>query len=278
MILFLAIGHRNYFHMAANAAATIKTSDPSIPICLAYYGQVPESIKKLFTDIIPIPVEYITKNGKITPFRAKTLLHKITPYDKTLYLDADVILFNSPISNVIDEFKHTDFTATNWGEYTFGEGKQFHIWGNQNEIAKAYDIKGKKYVPLHSELMWFTKEAAPIFELANQIFDIPKVKVDTFAGDVPDEFAFNIACTILGKYPHQMPYRKLWWANHLEDRKIKPELIYKTFAGMSMAGNFQNEFIVNRYNQIVKYAALKQDIPQWRWQPKRKWLPERQAI
>lgn len=156
------------------------------------------------------------------------------------------------------------------------------VWADTLHIAKAYKLWGKKYIPLHSELIWFKKcEAVDrLFALALEIFDKPKVPVFKYADDVPDEFAFNVATAVLEMYPHKTPWLPIWWHNRKADRNVPgPEIFKRGYLGISVAGNNTNEMVRNRYNQLMRYNAQKNGVQNpWKIQPKKRWLPERKAV
>jgi len=285
-ILLLAIGHKNYYEMACNLAISI---GKGVNITLAWHGFNPIGDKKahLFDNFIKIPTEYITKNGEIKPFRAKTQLHKITPYQNTLYFDVDLLFFaaNNPnlgIKPLLEELKNAPFTIGNWGEEVLVKDKKpmhNNAWAKTTEVADAYDLWGKAYNPTHSEVIWFkkTQENLQLFELATEIFDSPKVKTWNFAGDVPDEFAFNVALSVLGIKPHKDKWRPFWWVN--SDRKMPWADVVNQKLGVSMAGNKHNPETINKYNIILKYAAQKAGIDNfYKFRSKKEWLKERATI
>ena len=92
-ILILAIGHPYYGRMAAALAATIKTTGTGIPIHLAYtesaISHLTEKEIALFSSKSIINDKYCTP----VPIRSKMFIYQLSPFDETLYLDADLLLF-----------------------------------------------------------------------------------------------------------------------------------------------------------------------------------------
>lgn len=287
-ILLLAMGHKHYAEMACNLAMSLRTGAPNVSITLAWHGYNPQQLspqkQKLFNGFVQIPDSYLLKEGAFRPFRVKTLLNKLTPYQNTLYLDADIIFYTNSVNTIIDELMPHNFSVMNWGaEVLQKDKKPLHdnAWAATVDVAEAYNLWGKTYCPTHSELIWFKQceSTEAMFALANEIFDKPKVKTWTFAGDVPDEFAFNVALSALNIQPHKMPWRKFWWEKYEADRKIRPEDISKHFAGMSMAGSANPITSITRYNAILRYAAQKAGIENyWKYVPKRRWAAERAGM
>lgn len=289
-ILLLAMGHPNYLQMACNLAMSIRCAAPNVKICVAWHGTNPKTLPpdklKLFTDFVEVPQKMLLKKKQVRYFRVKTQLNKLTPYDSTLFLDVDLLWSSQHnITQLFIEFKDLEYTASNWGGDVLEEGKPaMHpdVWADTLHIAKAYKLWGKKYIPLHSELIWFKKcEAVDrLFALALEIFDKPKVPVFKYADDVPDEFAFNVATAVLEMYPHKTPWLPIWWHNRKADRNVPgPEIFKRGYLGISVAGNNTNEMVRNRYNQLMRYNAQKNGVQNpWKIQPKKRWLPERKAV
>src|SRR5438874_340045 len=75
-VLFLALGSPHYARMAANAAASIRFSDKTVPIHLVYshnnISHLTPQHRALFTSMAECPDEYMHKNGKLNFIKAKT--------------------------------------------------------------------------------------------------------------------------------------------------------------------------------------------------------------
>lgn len=286
-ILLLAMGHKNYAELACNLAMSLRVGAPDVDITLAWHGYNPNQLsaqkQQLFNAFVEVPDDYLMKNGKRCYFRVKTLLNKLSPYNNTLFLDADIIWFDNDVTKLFYQFDNLDFTITNWGATLLDPTKpagNVDVWANAEEVAEQYNLWGKNYVPTHSELIWFKKneQVDELFTLVNQIYDNPKVAAVAFAGDISDELGFNIAMPLLDFYPHRMPWLPVWWNLRPADQPVAKADIPKKYLGMSMATNIQPQHIINRYNNILLYAAQKAGIVNyWKYVPKRRWAPNRQA-
>lgn len=287
-ILILALGHPYYGQMAANLAASIKFHDKNVKITVAYHGRAlhhltPDKLK-LFDTLRLVPDAYVTKAGKVAYFKAKTFLYNLSPYDNTLYLDADMLWMRKDIGNVFKELSSLDFTITNRGSVELAKtnGAKSYQWANVGDIKKGHNLRGGKLYNLHSELIWFKKcdKMKVFFETVQQIYDEPKVKSVAFAGDIADELAFAIAMIKCGVKPHAVPFSPGYW--YLLDAKKGTTIAYiqkNNYWFFSAGGNAGNEFVRNRYNILSRaYARETGIIHPWKLQPKRSWLPERRTL
>ena len=126
-VLIIAGGHPFYGQMAVNLAASLRLSDSSVNIHLAYHGlaltHLDQSKKDLFSSMSLIPDEYLTHNGKVSYFKAKTHVLDLSPFDETLFLDADMIWVSQyPVSKVFDSLSDIDFTISNRDRFDLEKG------------------------------------------------------------------------------------------------------------------------------------------------------------
>ncbi len=279
MILILAGGHKHYGELAANLIMSIRVND-DIPIHLVWHGDAYNSVKDylhLVDSHCECPEEFTLKDSKRNYFRAKTFMYELSPFEDTLFLDADVVMMKS-LQPVIDEIKHLNWTIQNRSFLDLSlekPGKYF--WANIREIKEKYT--GKIY-SLHSEFLWFKKseESKKYFDKVREIYDNPPVKPVDFAGDVADELAFALACNILKVDPHRTPFVPIYWTNlDFRDGYRKQKLKNKYF-GYSAGGNRMKQHIIDEYNQIARSAAQRLGLKSFRLLKKRDILPERKLM
>jgi hypothetical protein len=295
-IVLLAMGHPYYGQMARNLAVSIRFHDKNIPICLFYatdgIGHFRDKDLKLFTEVRKVPEHCYAVNGKNNWFRVKTFLYDLSPFDETIYLDADMIwLMRKKPAQLFGELAHCDFTIINEAHYDFNEDlsstitKKYSFWGDMEAIRKAYaeegDFSTGRLYMMRSEFIYFKKSAAnkKYFDLVNQIYDGPKVKTAIIGGCLPDEFAFNIAGCILHHYPHQDLFSPVFWNYmHAELRK-EGETVYDNFYAYSIGGNVTQRGQKNAYNNLVKYYFRQSGLTlPWALIDKRSFLTERVKI
>ena len=95
-VLIIALGHRMYVEKAFNLALSIRATSPSMNITLVHSNNLSELSAQqrfIFNKLIECKSEYYTlEDGTKSYIKAKLYLDKITPYKRTLYLDADMIM------------------------------------------------------------------------------------------------------------------------------------------------------------------------------------------
>ena len=117
--LILASGPQRYLDMAANLAASIKVMDPSRPVCVARDVAEPlaPELRHLFDDVAVLPPDPIFPG-----FMNKLRVHGITPYARTMLVDADCLLVKRDVGRYWDQAAKSWFTITG-GKRTTGEWK-----------------------------------------------------------------------------------------------------------------------------------------------------------
>jgi hypothetical protein len=94
-ILLIALGNEYYGKLAYNLILSIRKNS-NIPITIYANGNALNYLNENIStfDIVELPKEYYN-NNKVSLCNIKTSLNVLSPYDKTLYLDVDSIIFNN---------------------------------------------------------------------------------------------------------------------------------------------------------------------------------------
>lgn len=273
-ILIIANGHRNYYRMAVVLAASVKSNEPSMPICLITDNEVTDP--QLF-DIVKKPTpESITQNGKTEYIKAKTFMYDLSPFDETIFLDADqIVIEGKKLLPVFDELKGIDFTMSNTGI------AQESYWGDIQEVKNIYG--DKPFWNFHSEFVYFkkSKEAKKFFDAAKKVYKEGKIKsAKRFANaTMADELAFQSAAIITGIYPHKENWLPNFWFGRdaPNSRKYTYELTgYLTY---SIGGDTVLRAVKENYNNLAKHYFAKLGLSNpFQVIDKRKFLPERITI
>lgn len=298
-ILIIALGHPQYGNMAANLASSIKFMDKDMKIHLVHTDSsithFTDKHKSLFTSMQVCPPEYYTKNDKTVYLKAKTCIYELSPFDKTLFLDADMIWFSSDkdfkrATTIFDELNDVDLTFQNRGFFDLRNDddkikQDFIYWCNILEVKQKYfngtpieENKGRFY-HLHSEFIYFNRnfENQKFFNLAREIFDNPKVKAADFDGDIPDELAFDIAVAITGKNPHKDFFLPIHWFN--TEGRFNSATDRAKYYGMSIGGHNTIGQTLNMYNEFAKFYARQLHLPyHFKIFPKKTWSATRKTI
>lgn len=254
-IIILATGSPFYGRMAYNLAVTIKAIEV-ISVTVLHNGRglahLSQNQLKIFDNIIEIDPQ---------SFSAKLTLCDYSPYERTLYFDADMVwLPGKKPSELFNELDGVTFTSITEGYYDLDETKcygnpVYHYWCNALEARVIHELKGKFY-QWRSEVMYFTKEAKTFFDLAKEIYANPKVTVKNFAGHTPDELALNIAACKMGIDPHVYKWRPAYWHRIHGEGKSLPEIMGKYYL-MSVGGNFASRVMKTCYNNVCRAAHNK---------------------
>jgi len=292
-ILLLALGQPHYGNYAANLAMSIKFNLPNMPIALLHDETAIRHISgdkriELFDQLIQVPKDIYQVDGENRFIRTKNFLYSLSPFEETLFLDADIILFpNSAhlINKLIEELSSYDFSVSARGYYDLDKlsDKTYSQWVSIEDVKKAYGIKKGKYYGLHSEFIWFKKTAKndKFFGLVESIvadFDTYKVITQdrsvhhsaisiinevevhraVFGGGTPDELPYSIAMAKLKQYPHKDDFTPIYWEVADNNRLIhKVKELYNQYIGLSWGGNRTPAETTKLYNLLVKFYTGK---------------------
>jgi hypothetical protein len=269
-IIILALGHHYYGELAANLSASIRQSNKDIPIALFYYADalVTLSEKKLslFSSITLLKDKYVKKGEKLSYLKPKTYLDILSPFEETIYIDADVLWFGH-IHNIEEQFNKladVDFSMANVGFMdlaTMELPKDYVMWANLNEVKQAYNLAHGKYYSYNSEFIYFkkTEKVKNYFKEVRKIYEKPLIKVVNFGNDLPDEFAFSIASITTETYPHLDNWRVLYWRRLNGIKKL--EDITNNYFGYSFGGNSLDEWTRTHYSILATANARIVGIP-----------------
>jgi hypothetical protein len=287
-IVLIALGNSQYGCMAANLAATIRFMDKEINIHLVHTEEsimrLNDGHKALFTSMAVCPAEYYTKNEKIVYLKAKTCIWELSPFEETILMDVDLAWLsdregNKAPSKIFEALKDVEFTMQNRGFADLSKeplNEKYCLWCNIKEVKEAYQTDGRFYM-LASEFIYFNRSEAnrKYFEFVREVFDKPKIKGALFGGDLPDEFAFDIASAVLKHYPHKDNYVNIYW--HQIEPRMGMNSIVTSYYGYSIGGNSAPEDVRMNYNAITKFCCNHFKVLHFPYSPKHKWLPERRT-
>ena len=300
-VLLIALGHPYYGEMAANLAASIRFTAPTVPIHLIWEGKsldhLDDAKKRLFTSMAEAPAESFTKNGKKAYFKAKTWMYRFSPFKKTLFLDVDMMWFSKTnMVNFLSQMNGIEFTIQNRDridlapiqapENYLGENKKklpFYLWANIAEMKKEYGFEKGFIYGLHSELVYFEKsdKIAELFKTIEEIYNEPKMKPFLFAGDMADELAFAIAMVLHGIEPHRHPFSPVYWWKLAGKNGVPPKIakLAEKFVAYSVGGNVQPQIMQTTYNIMAKAYARNVGVNRvWTLKNKRSFIHERKVL
>lgn len=273
-ILLIAIGNYEYLRMAENLAMSIKNVEPEMPITLAHNYPLIES--KIFDNLVVVPKESYTTNGKLEYIKVKTWMYDFSPYDETIFLDVDMIWFyTKKPSELFEECAGTGWTMSNTGL------SETSVWCDINDIRKLYP-KAQMW-NYHSECVYFDKspKTKKYFDTVKEVYENPPIKGTNFGGArIADELAFQLASLKLNEFPHKENFTPIFW--YARDRKtahLQAYKLTKEYYAYSIGGNKLPIHVKNNYKGIAAFHARKAGIK--RMNPikdKRLFIPERMKI
>jgi hypothetical protein len=287
-IVLIAAGHPDYGHRAYNLLISLKHQSPEIPVAVITMGSALKGLDRhqrarfdLIIDADPALADGTNSKGQKVKnyFQLKLNLYTLSPFKRTLYLDADVIWAKrAPVSEYLMTLEDVPFTMINEGHSPMlGEFKgnpKYTHWAKREDIAQAYcDVPGfldSRLYQLRSELIWFVrnKENAKFFRTALQVLKEMKVSPERLGGGIPDELCFNIAAAICQHYPHEEKYCPIFWHYvHGRPESGKRTVLLNKFYAVSMGGNAVPDDVRSLYNGLADFHAKAQGIQPWKSKP-----------
>lgn len=286
-ILLIAAGHPYYGNYAYQLALSLKANSNDIPVSIVYEGKGIShlGVQKLaiFDHIIEAkPQHYTSKSLGIRDiFKLKTSIYELSPYDETLYLDADMLwLPRKRVESLFAELKDVDFTMSNRGAMAIDIANEgFVQWASVADIRDAYGFKDETIFHLSSEFIYFkkNKDVKGLFDKVKKAFDYPKVNYKIFGQNQPDELSFIIATMQTKMYPHTAPYFPAYW-EPFNKMNMKPADMYQQYYLCSFGGSIYSNGVRDFYNNLAKSYTNAAGEYLFPLTDKNKFLPERAVI
>ena len=241
-IVIIATGNRQYGKLASNLCASIKALS-DLPVCIIHDDKALDSID-------PINLFMMNNRVKVSGdgFSLKLNLYDLSPFDSTIYLDADTIL--TPYSNLnklFAELEGVQFTIANRGE-----SSNTSDWVDVKRIKEEYSFES--WVDTSSEFIYFEKceLAESIFRSAKDFYLNNKVVHRKIGGYQPDEPAFSYGMAWHGIKPHKIPFLPCYW--DAQEKGVKREEdISANYYLLSMGGNVNDERMRKIYKRWGQY-------------------------
>lgn len=264
-IILIAIGSPFYGRFAFNLALSIKSVDPQFPVAIITAGAALNHLnskqKGIFDQVIEQPVE--CGSG----FATKLYLDELSPYDETLYLDADMGWLPKHSPNfLMDSMVESEFSAITEGycdmatQDKSNANSKYYFWADTDEIGLKYNITEGKLYQWRSEVMYFkkTERVLSMFKTAREIYKAPGLKsIHLFANHIPDELAINISTAIHGIEPHRYKWMPAYWPRMNGDHMPSLEELYSKYFLLSCGSNVTTGNTKVTYNRVMKAAAYK---------------------
>ena len=158
--LVIAFGRDRYFQLAANLAASIRIHDPLRPICLLSDRVPPRDIARFFTDFVELPPD-----ERYPHLMSKLRVFDLTPFDQTMFVDADCIMMKDDADEIWDRATTRAFSIT-------GHKCSSGTWKGL-DIATMLKSTGASYlIRMNSGVFYFDKSPAAraFFDAVNELY------------------------------------------------------------------------------------------------------------
>lgn len=286
-IVIIALGYELYGSCAYNLALTIKAYDPLINICIIHDNNAikhltPQELS-FFDKLIEADKNDYTIRGKKEYQRLKVCVDIYSPYDLTLYMDADNAWFpGKKVSWFFGELLGREFVIGQNGYYDIALKKisrlNYTFWAADSEpetMVKYHELTNN--IPQTvSGLFAFKKSSATkkIFEEARKVYDDPKAPCMPWAGGKPDEYCFNVA---LSKAGFQQEDKHIFFFKNING-SLRENEVYQYYWGIATGGTPVPKEVATLYNRIVNKCSHKLGIESRHYhKDKQDFIPERKS-
>jgi hypothetical protein len=278
-IITIALKSHLYGRYAYNLMQSVKAIAPDMPFLLicdeAAMTDLTQDQKQQFDSIASCPDKYWKVDGKPLPLVAKMHLYQLSPFSKTLFLDADTLLStNTDLKGFLAELDGKELTMANRGLQRKGGISE---WVNDEHLQETY--APETWYDLSSEVIYFEKsdKVKQFFKSARKFYDEGKLLTREFAGDKPDEPFFGLAMNQTGLFPHREPWKPLWWGPQ-EGGHLHRGLLPSNFIGMSAGGKYLPDSQLRLYKIMCGAVEFQTKSRLFTYLHKRNYLPERKTM
>lgn len=271
-IILIATGHPGYGKMAYNLALSIKSIEP-IPVAVIHEGaalsHLNDKQRSIFDYVIDKPLDY--PEG----FGLKLHLDKITPFEKTLYLDVDMLWLKLKPSDLFKSLEGTDFNIITEGD-SDNVNTKYYFWADPEEIKKAYNVD--KVYQTRSEAIYF-ESTTKVFKKARELKPERKLKsIRMFGAHIPDELYFNIA-TAVAKIDLSKKWMPAYWSRLNNEIMPNMSILLQSYYLLSFGSNIASPVMKRTYDNVMGAAANRLGLPYlFKLKSKKEWAPGRLKI
>lgn len=234
-VILISIDRPHYGELAYNMALSLRLAEPGLPITVladeTALATLSEGQRGVFDRVVePAPEYLVEADGAKNPFRLKTHLDQVTPYEKTLYLDADGLFFTHyhDLRQLFERLEPLDFHIQEEFRYTRerAHAPNQYFWGSLEAIWSALGLDARAlYADYNSSFFWFRKNEATrrFFERAREHYAHPPVELRKIGAFGCDEVPFSMASAELAFHSPIPEYRPLYLQNFSEEHPWTPE-------------------------------------------------------
>lgn len=272
-VCIVALGYRIYGEMAANLACSLRVISPDIQIALLYDSDGISTLKeehlKLFNQHIEVGGSEITVTDSKHYQIAKLLVYKYSPFDFTIYIDADTLWGNRPIEQLFEQYKDMDFMVGAHSVYDKETQRHsimgYTYWCRPHEACVYHNLPWIQQTI--SGLFYFRKSeiAEKIFNIAMEVYFDPDTPNFVWSNGKPDEYCFNVALAKLGiEIPRNSPI----YFDKLHGKKDE-RLMFSGYYGIAIGGHKIEHNLRRIYDTRAAECCAKMNVSSFKSVEKR---------
>lgn len=255
--LTLALGGKSYGLLATNLASSLRSFSPDVPIAVITDSKGVTGIDRtLFSHVIEIP-------GGKNAFHQKTRLHEFTPFDVTIYVDADS-LFIGPVDAIIRDAEQHEFLMMEYRRLKKSDGHlKRPVWVDLEKAWEHFWLDDDALWPeYNSSVFSFHKTSERVMRYmiaVNACYSSPVELREKVRGHWPDEVAFSATSAqweVFSGIESWQPAYLEWAATNAESvGEVRKKYPLVTMSGIRMPKNNMNALYNGTINALAKAGA-----------------------
>lgn len=268
-IVLIATGKPYYINAAYNLCLSLKAQERDVPVML-----ITDSIFDMLTDTQKFWFDEVKRIPNLNPFQAKTLLYALSPFDRTLFLDVDMIWNPAKsLRECLNSLEGIPFTIANRGpiasEWDWGNGDEFR---SHCAVPVVYNLS--------SEFIYFERstQVQEFFTMASDFYVTNDIIRRRLGGFQPDEPSLSYGLAKSGLRPHVTPYYPCFWVSNHRNTFVGDKEIQDTYWTVSMGGAQIDERIVKLYKRYAAIAGAALGVTPLPYMQKRLLVKERATL
>lgn len=201
----IALDDPRYLDIAANLALSVRRVETRpISVVVNAASRFHPAYRTLFDQVITVENDPDMRGAM-----NKARLFELTPYDRTLYVDSDCLLFSPRIEFFWRKYRDHPFAVEGHKQ---NKGAVFACSLGEKDAGELCTVFGVPYLSVfNAGVMYFERTAASktVFDKVREIYLGPQRDVVSYrykhAGEYADEPFFGVALAALGIAPFEPP-------------------------------------------------------------------------
>ncbi len=247
-------GQYDYMRMAYALALSLKESQSKynkLSVILNENQKIPSKYKKVFDEII-----FVKKPEEAWKIQNKWMYYWATPYDETIVLDTDMLLFDD-ISTWWECLERSDIEFSTTTKNYRGETT------TSDYYRKIFTTN--KLPNLHTALFYFkkTNEIENYFKFVKLIFENWQKFFDKFLKDPPKFLSGDVAYALAAKIIFNRKWDTFLTFTHMRSRLQDDDIVSnwnKELPSFFTDYHGKIELKINNFNQIYPFHYIKKDF------------------